>query len=567
MKRVMLVVAYEGTNYHGWQIQPKEITVEQVLNEALQKLTKEDIQVIGASRTDAGVHALGNVAVFDTNSKIPGEKFSYALNQRLPEDIVIQDSKEVPMDFHPRYETCRKTYEYTILNRKFPLPQYRNTAHFYYGKLDVEKMQQATKAFIGTHDFAGFCSAGAQVKTTVRTIYSLEVTRQSEMICIRVQGDGFLYNMVRIIAGTLLEVGKGNIDPECMESIVASADRSKSGPTAPARGLKLVEIRYDSLQAEKEPEVTEQPECYKFFEHKKCEYYPCHKLGSNEEFNCLFCYCPLYEKSNCPGTPRYFVGSDGSKIKDCSDCLYPHNRKNYDAIMKALGAKEDILVVPVQCLEQGIWKQVESMGHFEDMDEETLQEHRKTAKWIYEQIFKKRTVSVLIKDFDASCIEQRTFHFGEQIIPCNALEKIQEGGIVKGYIYSFHAPEMDPRAQELSVLSQLYFEYFQIAIMDEMRDYISQYLKRKHSVNTENYVTDSFGPGFYGMGMESVKTLGELIPLSKVGVEIGENGILRPAKSILGIYVVTQKDVLPLIKDCASCVGNPQGCSFCRRGR
>lgn len=218
MKRIKLTVAYDGTNYHGWQVQPNAVTIEGKLNEAISELTKETIQVIGASRTDAGVHALGNVAVFDTESRIPGGKFSYALNQRLPDDIVIQQSQEVDKDFHPRYCTCEKTYEYVILNRKFPLPEYRNTAFFYYGDLDIKAMQEATKAFLGEHDFAGFCSAGAQVKTTVRTIYELTVEKKdNDMICIRVRGNGFLYNMVRIIAGTLLEVGKGNIEAKSLK--------------------------------------------------------------------------------------------------------------------------------------------------------------------------------------------------------------------------------------------------------------------------------------------------------------------------------------------------------------
>ncbi len=247
MKRIKLTVAYDGTNYHGWQVQPNAVTIEGKLNEAISELTKETIQVIGASRTDAGVHALGNVAVFDTESRIPGGKFSYALNQRLPDDIVIQQSQEVDKDFHPRYCTCEKTYEYVILNRKFPLPEYRNTAFFYYGDLDIKAMQEATKAFLGEHDFAGFCSAGAQVKTTVRTIYELTVEKKdNDMICIRVRGNGFLYNMVRIIAGTLLEVGKGNIEAKSLENRIAAADRSQAGPTAPARGLKLIRIQYIS---------------------------------------------------------------------------------------------------------------------------------------------------------------------------------------------------------------------------------------------------------------------------------------------------------------------------------
>lgn len=246
MKRIMLIVAYEGTNYHGWQVQPNAVTVEGVLNETISRLTGEEIQVIGASRTDAGVHALGNVAVFDTESRIPGEKFSYALNQRLPDDVVIQCSKEVAPDFHPRHCNCQKTYEYTIINRTFPLPEYRNTAFFYYGKLDTEKMRSAAKAFIGEHDFAGFCSAGAQVQTTVRHIYSLEIEdKTDEKLCIRVRGNGFLYNMVRIIAGTLIEVGKGTILPENLPQIIASCDRSQAGPTAPAKGLRLLKIEYE----------------------------------------------------------------------------------------------------------------------------------------------------------------------------------------------------------------------------------------------------------------------------------------------------------------------------------
>lgn len=259
-RRILLRVAYDGTNYHGWQVQPNAKTIEGELNRVLTQLTGEEIQVTGASRTDAGVHALGNVAVFDTVSKIPAEKFSYALNQRLPEDIVIQASLQVADDFHPRHCDCRKTYEYDILNRTFPLPAYRNTAYFLYGDLDLDAMRKACQAFLGEHDFASFCAAGAQVQTTVRIIYSLEVLEQplavtgrgvssqrspERLLTIRVRGNGFLYNMVRIIAGTLVEVGRGHIRPEEVEGIIAACDRAKAGPTAPARGLRLVEIKYD----------------------------------------------------------------------------------------------------------------------------------------------------------------------------------------------------------------------------------------------------------------------------------------------------------------------------------
>ena len=175
MKRVRLTVAYDGTNYCGWQVQPNGLTVQEVLNRHLSELTKEKIETIGASRTDAGVHALGNIAVFDTNVRMPGEKFSYALNQRLPEDIRIEKSEEVPVEFHPRYVKSIKTYEYKILNRKFPIPTQRFYSHFTYVPLNVEKMREGASYLVGEHDFKSFCGTNAQVKTTVRTIEKIEI--------------------------------------------------------------------------------------------------------------------------------------------------------------------------------------------------------------------------------------------------------------------------------------------------------------------------------------------------------------------------------------------------------
>lgn len=244
MKRIKLVAAYDGTNYHGSQIQNNGETIEGVLKKELSSLLQEEINLIGASRTDAGVHARGNVYVFDTESRIPPEKFTYALNARLPEDIRIQESCEVPGDFHPRHQDTVKTYEYRILNRKLPLPEYRLYAHFTYESLDVEKMQEACRHFIGEHDFASFCAAGSQVESTVRIIYDLHVEKQGELLTISVTGNGFLYNMVRIIAGTLLKVGRGDIKAEDIPAIIEGKDRSLAGPTAPAKGLTLVEIRY-----------------------------------------------------------------------------------------------------------------------------------------------------------------------------------------------------------------------------------------------------------------------------------------------------------------------------------
>lgn len=244
MKRVMLTVAYDGTNYHGWQIQPNVVTIESVLNETLSALLQEEIKVIGASRTDTGVHALGNIAVFDTQARIPAEKISYALNQRLPQDIRIQASKEVPQDFHPRRQNSRKIYEYRIWNSTFPMPVYRLYTHFTYVPLDVGAMQKAADYLVGEHDFKSFCSVGTTAESTVRTIYETVVERTNEMITIRVVGSGFLYNMVRIIAGTLMEVGKGSFAPEKMKEILEACDRAAAGPTAPACGLLLVQYEF-----------------------------------------------------------------------------------------------------------------------------------------------------------------------------------------------------------------------------------------------------------------------------------------------------------------------------------
>ncbi len=249
--RVCLTVAYDGTNYHGWQFQPNGITIESVLNQALSDLLGEEITVIGASRTDSGVHSLGNVAVFDTNSKIPAEKISYALNQRIPEDIVIQNSREVAADFHPRHVQSKKTYEYRILNRRFPDPTRRKNTYFYHHALDVQNMQKAAKYFMGEHDFKSFCSVHTTVETTVRTIHKLEVSKEKDVICIRITGSGFLYNMVRIIAGTLILAGSGAILPDEIPQILEKRNRGAAGPTAPAKGLTMIGIEFLEEEGQK----------------------------------------------------------------------------------------------------------------------------------------------------------------------------------------------------------------------------------------------------------------------------------------------------------------------------
>ena len=214
-KRVRLTVAYDGTNYHGWQIQNNGITIESELNRCLTDLLREPVEVIGASRTDSGVHALGNIAVFDTTSRMPAEKISYALNQRLPEDIRIQKSEQVENDWHPRKCDSRKTYEYRIYRAQFPMPVKRLYSLFTYYELDVNRMQEAAAYLEGEHD-----------------------------LVIRVCGNGFLYNMVRIIAGTLLDIGQGKRDPMDIFTILEAKDRSTAGPTAPAHGLTLMKYEF-----------------------------------------------------------------------------------------------------------------------------------------------------------------------------------------------------------------------------------------------------------------------------------------------------------------------------------
>lgn len=243
-KRIRLIVAYDGTNYHGWQIQNNGITIESELNRCLTDLLKEPVEVIGASRTDSGVHALGNVAVFDTVSRMPADKISYALNQRLPEDIQIQKSEEVEPDWHPRHCESRKTYEYRIYRGQFPMPTKRLYSLFSYHEMDIVRMQEAAAYLEGEHDFKSFCQTGAQVQSTVRTIYSVEVEEQREDFVIRVCGNGFLYNMVRIIVGTLMEIGQGKRDPLDIYTILEAKDRKAAGPTAPAHGLTLIKYEF-----------------------------------------------------------------------------------------------------------------------------------------------------------------------------------------------------------------------------------------------------------------------------------------------------------------------------------
>ena len=245
MKRFKLVVAYDGTAYCGYQYQPELPTVEGCVNDALSELLGENIITIGASRTDAGVHAYGNVAVFDSDTTIPAEKLSPALNTKLADDIRIMESLEVAADFHPRKNVIDKTYEYHINTAKIPFPTGRLYSYNVKHNLDIKAMREAAKFIEGRHDFTSFCSAKTDKEDKVRTVFQIDVEEalRSELI-IRVRGDGFLYNMVRIIAGTLVKVGEGKIRPDEISSIIERKDRGHLGTTLPAKGLFLMGIRY-----------------------------------------------------------------------------------------------------------------------------------------------------------------------------------------------------------------------------------------------------------------------------------------------------------------------------------
>ncbi len=246
MRNIKLTIEYDGTNYCGWQVQDNGPSIQAEIEKALLAITGEKIRINGSGRTDAGVHARGQTANFTTESRVPAEKFSFALNSMLPRDIVIKDSAEVAPDFHARYSAIGKKYSYLINNSKFPSALLRNYAYHvdYCERLDIRKLRKAAEAFIGTYDFSGFMSTGSKVSDTVRTIYDISVEHENELIRFNFKGNGFLYNMVRIITGTLLYTGIGRINPEDIKSIILSKDRGRAGITVPACGLYLEEVYY-----------------------------------------------------------------------------------------------------------------------------------------------------------------------------------------------------------------------------------------------------------------------------------------------------------------------------------
>ena len=245
MKNIKLIIEYDGTNYYGWQKQPDGNTVQQKIEKAISEVTGETIDLIGCSRTDSGVHATGYVANFYTNSTIPGEKFYIVINQKLPKDIVVIKSEEVDKEFHARFSSKGKTYCYSILNQPIRSPLDSRYYHHIYKPLNIELMIEGSKYMIGEKDFKAFQNNGSEVNSTVRTIKDIKIEKDENYIKIYVTGDGFLYNMVRIISGTLVEVGIGKLQPEDIQNIIESKKRENAGKTLPPQGLYLVSVEYE----------------------------------------------------------------------------------------------------------------------------------------------------------------------------------------------------------------------------------------------------------------------------------------------------------------------------------
>ncbi|WP_425445953.1 tRNA pseudouridine(38-40) synthase TruA [Dethiothermospora halolimnae] len=244
MRNIKLTIQYDGTNYYGWQIQPNVVTVQQKVQDAIIKITKEKIKIHGAGRTDRGVHGLGQTASFYTNSNIPADKIKFALNSMLPDDIAIIDSQDMDKNFHARYSAKGKIYKYRIYNNKIRSPIFRNYSYHVPYDINYDKMKKASEYFLGEHDFIAFMASGSKVKDTFREIYDINFEKRDNIIDITFKGNGFLYNMVRIIVGTLLDVGKGKIEGKEILHIIKSKNRNNAGPTAKPQGLYLKKVLY-----------------------------------------------------------------------------------------------------------------------------------------------------------------------------------------------------------------------------------------------------------------------------------------------------------------------------------
>lgn len=308
---------------------------------------------------------------------------------------------------------------------------------------------------------------------------------------------------------------------------------------------------------------------YRFFQNRECEFFPCHEVQDEDDFNCLFCYCPLYLDDNCIGSPEYIITGRGQQIKDCSSCLVVHRPEMYDKVIAHLRRQDEILRVDLRKMKSMLMDRLFQITHINDMDEDMRAEHRLLADRVVDRIMTgslskaldSMEVSVLLQPFAGECVHKGYLEFGNKKIECNVLEQIDTAGVEKGYLYAFHAPDVDLESAG-SVLEQYYMEAFQVACMDVIRGWLQGYLERKNSVYEKKYCSPSFGPGYYGMGMDAVPELLGLMDASQVGVSWnGER--MSPKMSLVGTYLIAGEDVYAVGSDCKSCIGQKGGCEFC----
>ncbi len=308
---------------------------------------------------------------------------------------------------------------------------------------------------------------------------------------------------------------------------------------------------------------------YRFFQNRECEFFPCHEVQDEAAFNCLFCYCPLYLDDNCLGSPEYIITGRGQRIKDCSSCLVVHSPEMYDKVIAHLRRQDEIIRVDLRKMKSLLMDRLFKITHINDMDEDMRAEHRQVADRVVNGIMtgslatvsNPMEVSVLLQPFAGECVHKGYLEFGNKKIECNVLEQIDTAGVEKGYLYAFHAPDVDLESAG-SVLDQYYMETFQVACMDVIRGWIQGYLERKNCVYEKKYCSPSFGPGYYGMGMDAVPELLGLMDASQVGVSWnGER--MSPKMSLVGAYLIAGEDVFEVDFDCRDCIGQSGGCEFC----
>lgn len=308
---------------------------------------------------------------------------------------------------------------------------------------------------------------------------------------------------------------------------------------------------------------------YRFFQNKDCKFFPCHEVQDEDDFNCLFCYCPLYLDDNCIGSPEYIITGRGQRIKDCSSCLVVHSLEMYDKVIAHLRRQDEILRVDLRKMKSPLMDRLFQITHINDMDEDMRAEHRLLADRVVNGIMtgslatvsNPMEVSVLLQPFAGECVHKGYLEFGNKKIECNVLEQIDTAGVEKGYLYAFHAPDVDLENAG-SVLEQYYMEAFQVACMDVIRGWLQGYLERKNSVYEKKYCSPSFGPGYYGMGIDAVPELLGLMDASQVGVSW--NGeCMSPKMSLVGTYLIAGEDVFEIDSDCRDCIGQSGGCEFC----